>query len=69
MKGINAVCFGWGTAGGRAVEGAETVRELASSKRPAAGRNHDGTKVSPCVNGFLDLLETIKQDFKYFTFI
>lgn len=48
-EGMNAVCFGWGTARGRAAEGAETVRESAASKRPAAGRNHDETTVSLCV--------------------
>lgn len=46
-EGINGVCFGWGTTGGRAAEGAETVRD--SSKRPAAGRNHNETTVSLCV--------------------
>lgn len=42
-EGINGVCFGWGTAGGRAAEGAETVRESAASNDQLL----NGTKVSP----------------------
>lgn len=48
-EGISAVCFGWGTARGRAAEGAETVRESAASQRSAAGGNRDKSTVSLCV--------------------
>lgn len=49
-EGMKAVCFGWGTAGGReGTEGAETVRESADRGGRAAGRNRDESTVSLCV--------------------
>lgn len=64
-EGISAVCFGWGTARGRAAEGAETVRESAASKRPAARRNHGESvrKIDSCTyceQSHVDISNTIR---------